>query len=204
VSDDTLRLSVIIASVRESRYGPVPAQWFLAEAEKHGQFTVDEIDLAEAPPPLVLGAEAPFGERPAEMLPISDKLEAADAFVVVTPEYNHGYPASLKSLIDWHFTEWRAKPVGFVSYGGIGGGLRAVEQLRLVFAEMHSVGIRDTVSFHKFWECFATDESGEKLIPQPVDSEGPTMAAKVLLDQLVWWAVALRDGRRKVPYEAGI
>jgi NAD(P)H-dependent FMN reductase len=113
----------------------------------------------------------------------------------VTPEYNHSFPASIKSLIDWHFTEWRAKPIGFVSYGGIGGGLRAVEQLRLVFAEMHAVTMRDTVSFHSFWEHF--DTQGQLINPA-----SPNGAAKMLLDQLSWWSGILHDARRNNPYKA--
>ncbi len=68
-------------------------------------------------------------------------------FVVVTPEYNHSFPGPLKAAIDRHVTPWQAKPVGFVSYGGISGGLRAVEHLRQVFAELHAVTVRETVSF---------------------------------------------------------
>ena len=88
---------------------------------------------------------------------MTPRLAAADAFVVVTPEYNHSYPAPVKTLIDWHFTEWQAKPVGFVSYGGMSGGLRAVEHLRGVFAELHAVTVRDTVSFHGAWDRFGPD-----------------------------------------------
>jgi NAD(P)H-dependent FMN reductase len=78
--------------------------------------------------------------------------------------------------------------VAFVSYGGTGGGLRAVEQLRQVFAELHTVTMRDTVSFHMAWNCF--DESG-----QPHDPAGCNAAAKTMLDQLAWWATALRTAR---------
>ncbi len=70
--------------------------------------------------------------------------------VVVTPEYNHGYPASLKQAIDIPHAEWQRKAVGFVSYGGLAGGMRAVEQLRQVFAELHCTTVRETVSFHEF------------------------------------------------------
>src|SRR5690606_34993089 len=119
----------------------------------------------------------------------------ADAFVIVTPEYNHSYPASLKTLIDWHFTEWQAKPVAFVSYGGLAGGLRAVEHLRGVLAELHAVTVRDTVSFHQAWERFGPDS-------RPVDAAESTTAAKTMLDQLVWWARALREARTARPYVA--
>jgi NAD(P)H-dependent FMN reductase len=115
--------------------------------------------------------------------------------VVVTPEYNHGYPASLKQAIDLGGREWWAKPVAFVSYGGISGGLRAVEQLRQVFAELHAVTVRDTVSFHGAHGCF--DDSGS-----PRDPSGRNAAAKTMLDQLAWWAYALRDARAVRPYAA--
>jgi NAD(P)H-dependent FMN reductase len=115
--------------------------------------------------------------------------------VVVTPEYNHSFPASLKNLIDWHYTQWRAKPVGFVSYGGVAGGLRAVEHLRTVFAELHAVTTRDVVSFHTAWEQF--DDSGK-----PVDPVGPATAAKTMLDQLAWWGLALRQARAERPYDS--
>jgi NAD(P)H-dependent FMN reductase len=83
-----------------------------------------------------------------EVASITLRLANADAFVVVTPKYNHNFPAPLKNAIDWRYNKWRAKPVGFVSYGGMGGGLRAVEQLRQVFAELHAVTVRDAVNFH--------------------------------------------------------
>jgi NAD(P)H-dependent FMN reductase len=197
MSSEVLKLAVVLGSVREGRFGAVVARWFVGEAQRHGQFRVDLIDLAETPLPLVLPPEPPAiakrDTRPAEMAGLTEKLAAADAFVVVTPEYNHSFPASIKSLIDWHFTEWRAKPIGFVSYGGVGGGLRAVEQLRLVFAEMHAVTMRDTVSFHCFWELFDTEG-------RLVNSDSPNGAAKILLDQLIWWGTVLHDARLNGPY----
>lgn len=197
MSSQVLKLAVILGSVRQGRFGPVVAQWFLGEAQQHGQFSADLIDLAEIPLPLVLPPEPPAisttDARTAEMADLTRKLEAADVFVVVTPEYNHSFPASIKSLIDWHFTEWRAKPIGFVSYGGLGGGLRAVEQLRLVFAEMHAVTVRDTVSFANYWELFDADG-------QLTDPDDANSAAKILLDQLAWWGAVLLDARLNNPY----
>ena len=80
-----------------------------------------------------------------------ERVGRADAFVVITPEYNHSYPAALKQFIDLIKAEWQAKPASFVSYGGMSGGLRVVEHLRNVFTEMHTVTIRDIVSFHNPW-----------------------------------------------------
>lgn len=126
-------------------------------------------------------------------LALKQRIGHADAFVVVTPEYNHSYPAVLKALIDSVFVEWQTKPVAFVSYGGGAAGLRAVEHLRLVFAELHAVGIRDTVAFPNAWRLF--DAGGTLRSP-----EGPEKAMTTLLDRLAWWAIALRGAREASAY----
>ncbi len=115
--------------------------------------------------------------------------------MIVTPEYNHSFPGPLKTALDNAHAEWHAKPVAFVSYGGLSGGLRAVEALRLVVAELHMVGIRATVSFH-----LAHSQFGEDALP--IAPEAPTAAAKELLDQLAWWAGTLDRGRAALPYPA--
>ncbi len=185
-----LDLVIIIGSTREGRFGDRVGTWFAAIARDYGEFAVDVIDLAETdlPPTLTRNPSAAVEEYRA-------RLYRADAFVVVTPEYNHGYPASLKQAIDLAHVEWQGKPVAFVSYGGISGGLRAVEHLRQVFAELHAVTMRDTVSFHNYRQQF--DRSG-----QPVDAAGTGAAAKTMLDQLAWWAGALRTARAERPYAA--
>ncbi|HWM72809.1 MAG TPA: NAD(P)H-dependent oxidoreductase, partial [Nocardioides sp.] len=131
------RLDIIVGSVREGRFGPVAASWVAEQARTHGGFEIDVVDLAEVELPLALPAEPPkfAGDsypRPAGMADLTNRLDAADAFIVVTPEYNHSYPASLKAAIDWHFDQWTAKPVAFVSYGGAAGGRHAVLHLENV------------------------------------------------------------------------
>jgi len=172
---DALRLAVIVASVREGRFGPTVAGWFAHEAARRGDFAVELVDLAD--PACAFAA----------------RIDLADAIVVVTPEYNHGYPGPLKTAIDSTSSEWHAKPIAFVAYGGLSGGLRSVEQLRLVFAELHAVTIRATVSFHRAHDQF--DERG-----RPRDPEAAGAAAASLLDQLAWWAHALREARAIRPY----
>ncbi|MFE9022965.1 NADPH-dependent FMN reductase [Streptomyces sp. NPDC007808] len=194
MSNEPLRLAVIVSSVREGRFGPVVGEWFAGQARQREDLTVDVIDLADHDLPAAL-SHNPSPKTAEALSEVSPRLEQADAFVVVTPEYNRSFPASLKHLIDWHYTQWRAKPVGFVSYGGLSGGLRAVEQLRPVYAEMHAVTVRDVVSFHTAWEQFGEDG-------KPVDESGPAGAAKVLLDQLAWWGTVLREGRAKHRYQA--
>ncbi len=194
---EQLRLAVIVGSVREGRFGPTVVNWFVGQAAERADMSVDVVYLAEVQLPLALPA---FGAKPAPetaraLEGLTPRLAAADAFVVVTPEYNHSFPASLKNVIDWHNQVWHAKPVGFVSYGGLSGGLRAVEQLRVVFAELHAVTIRATVSFHNARSQF--DDEG-----QPIDSADCNGAAKYMLDQLAWWAHALREARAARPYPA--
>ncbi|WP_370412881.1 NADPH-dependent FMN reductase [Streptomyces fradiae] len=191
-----LRVAVLVGSVREGRQGPAVTDWFTRVAAAHGGLELDVIDLAEVDLPLVMpgwGGEVD-PRAVAALAEVSPRLAAADAFVVVTPEYNHSFPAVLKNLIDWHRTEWYAKPVGFVSYGGLGGGLRAVEQLRLVFAELHATTVRDSVSLHGPWSGLGEDG-------QPLDRTVAEGAAKGMLGQLTWWGRALRTARADLPYQ---
>ncbi|OPC80381.1 NADPH-dependent FMN reductase [Embleya scabrispora] len=188
---DAFRLAVIVGSTRQGRFAPVVSNWFAGAAEEHGDFEVDIIDLAEDRLPDVW---APLSGEPAAVVArVGARLAAADAFVVVTPEYNHSFPAGLKNMIDLFRNEWQGKPVGFVSYGGISGGLRAVEQLRLVFAEQHMVTTRDGLAFPMAWEKFDADG-------KPVDAAGTAAAAKVMLDQLAWWTETTRSMRARRPY----
>lgn len=182
-----LRLAVIVGSNREGRFGPVIAAWLLDRLRERTDLVPEVVDVAEVRLPTTFSRTEPVADE------VTRALDAADAFVVLTPEYNHSYPAALKNLIDWHYSEWRAKPVGFVSYGGVSGGLRAVEHLRQVFAELHAVTIRDTVSFHNAGASF-DDEGNHR------DPAGANAAAKVMLDQLAWWGRALREARAVRPY----
>jgi len=192
------RLVILVGSVREGRFGPVVASWVADQARAHGGFEVDVVDLADADVPLALPAESPklAGEaypRPAGMRDLTARFDAAEAFVIVTPEYNHSYPASLKAAIDWHFTQWTAKPVAFVSYGGAAGGRHAVLHLENVLTELHAVTIRDGLSFPNYFLNFDMDAG----LP---NDEQTAVYAKAMLDQLDWWAAVLKDARRRVPY----
>ena len=125
---------------------------------------------------------------------LTTRLAAADAFILVTPEYNHSYPASLKAAIDWHFTQWTAKPVAFVSYGGAAGGRHAVLHLENVLTELHAVTIRDGLAFPNYYVNWTDGH--------PTDPKA-TGYAKTLLDQLAWWAATLRTARTERPYPEG-
>lgn len=174
-----------MASTRPERFAPVVADWFLRTLRATPEFDTGVIDLLTTPLPTDLTVTA-------EVEAYRQRLAAADAFVAITSEYNHGYPASLKTAFDTAKHEWRAKPIGFVSYGGLSGGLRAVEQLRQVVAEIHMVSIRETVSFHQAKKQF--DKSGNTQDGAAID------AADRLIRQLTWWARVLREARTTNPY----
>ncbi|WP_216214538.1 NADPH-dependent FMN reductase [Amycolatopsis aidingensis] len=195
MTEEQLRLVVIIGSTRAGRFCPTAAEWFAGQARARTDLKVDMIDLAEAWLPDVLPADDAT-EVPSQVRDLSPWLAKADAFVVVTPEYNHSFPASLKNAIDWFYAEWQAKPVGYVSYGGIAGGLRAVEHLRQVFNELHAVSVRTSVTFPNYPDCFGDDGT-------PVDTELYEKSARGMLDELSWWGDALRRQRERRPFRAG-
>ncbi|MEV8088083.1 NADPH-dependent FMN reductase [Streptomyces nigra] len=190
MSHAPLKIGVLIGSVRPGRFADKVSQWFLSEIGRRDDMETHVIDLSEP----VLADELKLTLEQSDAPTLARRIGGLDGFVVITPEYNHGYPAALKLAIDYVYREWRAKPVGFVSYGGMAGGQRAVEQLRQVFAELHAVTLRDTVSFHMAWERF--DDDG-----RPHDEDGGAKAAAVLLDQLAWWGLTLREGRAVRPYD---
>lgn len=186
-----LHLLVITASPRPRRFGPTVTSWFLRQVERQDAFTFSHIDIAALDVPA--GIEPTGAAQQQQLEQIGAQISAADAIVIVTPEYNHGYPGTLKNLID-HFREhWAATPVAFVCYGGTSGGLRAVEQLRLVFAELHTMTLRDVISFHYPHGTF--DAAGN-----PPDATERAETASHLLRVLRWWATALKAARNQRPY----
>ena len=179
-------ITVIAASIRGERMGRLLADW----ARDRVAATLDEpdlIDLAESdlPDDELL---QPGGGRPTS---ISARLDRADGYVFVTPEYNHSYPAGLKRAIDWHYREWMFKPATVLSYG-VQGGLLATEHLRGVFAELHMVTTRRAVGLSTPW--YGIGPAGY-VAPEPV-----VKAFDLAVGELGWWAETLRTARRDRPY----
>ncbi|GAC02412.1 putative oxidoreductase [Gordonia namibiensis NBRC 108229] len=160
---------LIIASVREGRIGPTVADWFIDQIDP-SDLDLEVLDVARASEP-----------------DTSELLARADGFVIATPEYNHSYPGHLKVLIDEHGPEWSRKPVMFVSYGGVSGGLRAVEHLRAVFAELHAVGTQTGVVIHAPWE--------HTVDGRLVLDEVAAASAREAMRELLWWAELLKPTR---------
>jgi len=140
-------LMVVIASTRPTRVGMAVGRWFVDRATEHPAFDVDLVDLAEIDLPFMDEPEHPrYGRYVHDHTKRwSARVAAADAFAFVTPEYNHGYNAPLKNAIDYLHHEWEYKPVGFVSYGGVAAGTRAVQQLKPVVAVLRMTPLADAV-----------------------------------------------------------
>lgn len=141
-------LQVIIASTRPGRVGLPVGRWFEAHARAHGSFDVEVVDLLELGLPLM---DEPNHPRMRQYTrehtrDWSAKVAAADAFVFVMPEYNYGFTAALKNAIDYLHVEWQYKPVGFVSYGGVAAGTRAVQMLKLVVTTLKMTPLSEAVS----------------------------------------------------------
>lgn len=190
-STGPLRIAVIIGSTRQGRAGEPIARWLADQLASRADLDVDLVDLAETAVPHVLPA-FDIEVMPPEVDALSARLNAADGFVVVTPEYNHSVPAALKNAVDWFYEEWNAKPIAFVSYGGISRGFRAVEHLRQVFVELHAMTTRDGLGI----DLDEVDDHGKPVSP------GCEEAVKQMTDQLLWWATALRQARAERPYVA--
>jgi len=190
-----VKVGLIYGSGRHGRFCDTVARWTEKELGSSGKFSVEVIDPmvhSQAARNVAITNDATTHDASNDRS-LGTQLAEADAFVVVTPEYNHGYPAALKELIDSAGEEWHVKPVAFVSYGGVSGGLRAVEQLRQVFAELNVVSIRESVSFQNAWQLF--DATGCPSDPERCSAQMSRMLAKLL-----WWAIALRTARETAPY----
>jgi NAD(P)H-dependent FMN reductase len=186
-------LTIIIGSTRPGRAGLPIAQWFAGRAKEHGGFDVTVADLAEIGLPLLNEPSHPrlrqyTQEHTREW---SEIVAAADAFVIVTAEYNAGYPAALKNALDYLHHEWQHKPVGFVSYGGVSAGTRAVQQLKQVVTTLRMLPVVDSVSI-PFHTQFLDDGT---LKPNAIMEQ----AADTMLDELVRTEAALRPLRADSP-----
>ncbi len=195
MSEEVVRIGVIVASTRNGRRGERFASWVHRLLKERAGVEVELLDLRdycigayahEEMPPKV---ERTYADETARTW--SDKIHGLDGYVIVTPEYNHGYPGNLKNAIDHVHTGWWYKPVAFVSYGGNASGARAVEQLRNVAVEVRMVPVRGEVNLRLIG--LELDEAGT-----PKDSYyGRT--SKGMIDQLVWWARATKRARAVEP-----
>jgi NAD(P)H-dependent FMN reductase len=186
-------LHVILASTRPGRAGEPIAEWFVERAREHGAFDVELVDLAEVGLPFMDEPNHPRLRRYEHdhTKAWSARVDAADAFVFVTPEYNYGFTAPLKNAIDYLHFEWQHKPVGFVSYGGIAAGTRAVQQLKQVVTTLKMLPIFEAVSI-PFHTQFIDDEGRVQA------NEIMENAATAMLDELLLSEATLAPRRAAI------
>jgi NAD(P)H-dependent FMN reductase len=185
-----LKLHVVIASTRPGRAGLPISHWFFEFARQHGTFDVELVDLAEVNLPLLDEPAHPrLGQYTHEHTKAwSASVAAADAFVFVTPEYNYGTPPALVNALDFVYREWNYKPVGFVSYGGISGGIRSVQMTKQIVTTLKMMPMVEAVNI----PFFAQHMDPEKGF---TPTEAHEKAAGVMLDELLRWAEALKPLR---------
>jgi NAD(P)H-dependent FMN reductase len=174
----TPTLQIIIGSTRPGRVGPAVAEWFFQRATGHGGFTVELVDLAEVNLPLF---DEPNHPRLGQYVHQhtrnwSATISRGDAYVFVVPEYNHGVNAATKNAIDYLHHEWLHKPVGFISYGGVAAGIRAVQMLKPIVTALRMLPAADAVNI-PFIQQFL---DGDKFVPnEAVDTAADTMLAEL-------------------------
>jgi NAD(P)H-dependent FMN reductase len=190
------RISVIVGSVRPQRFAEKPANWIAAHLRKHSTVDTRILDLLDYPMPMYEEPLPPaYPGRPAFTNEVvrrwTAEIAASDGFVIVTPEYNHGYPPMLKNALDWVYDEWNRKPVTFVAYGEVAGA-RSVTHLRDVVATLGMASTQKDVQI-PFTSLMVHYQGGDVAAELAKFDD----AASVLVDNLLWWTAALKEAREK-------
>lgn len=185
-------IQIILGSTRPNRRGEVVAKWALGEIKKHSEIEAELLDLRDWPLPFFNEVASPDSLEGKYSVDIAKqwaaKVGGADGFIIVTPEYNHGYPAVLKNALDYAYSEWNRKPVAFISYGGASGGARSVEQLRQVVVAMEMVPVPKALAIASIKRQI--DENG-----QLKEQEVLNKKLSSLFEELLWWVRTLKHGR---------
>lgn len=185
------KIAVIVGSTRAGRFADKPAEWIVKIANSRGDVEVELLDLKDYPMPFFAEATSPaWGvSEDAVARKWQAKLAEFDGFIFTAAEYNHAPTAVLKNALDYAGSQWYRKPAGFIGYGGIGGG-RAVEHLRMIAVELQMAPVKAAV--HIVWADYLPVAQGQKKLE---DLDHLNQAATALLDDVVWWATALRAAR---------
>jgi NAD(P)H-dependent FMN reductase len=187
-----MKLGVILGSIREVRRGGRVAKWLMPQLEQYKDFEAELLDLNDYPLPFFDESNSPEGLEGNYTNEVakrwSAKVAEKDAFIIITPEYNHGTSAVLKNALDWLYGEWSKKPVAFISYApGAAGGIRGVEQLRQNVIELQMAPMREAVHIAGVLDYL--DEDGATLRGHLNERLAP------LMGELSWWAKALKAAR---------
>jgi len=185
-------LRIVIGSTRPGRIGPSVATWIAERAREHGGFDVQVTDLAELNLPLY---DEPNHPRLRQYVNQHTKdwsalADASDAFIFVTPEYNHGFNAALKNAIDYLYHEWHHKAAGIVSYGGVSAGTRATQMLKQVLTALKIMPVPEAVNIPFVFQHL--DEDKRFKSTELIDA-----SAVAMLDELQRWTESLATLRAK-------
>ena len=180
-----MKLGVVVVSTREERVGKIVSDWFADFAKEQSDYDVETLDLKEINLPLLDEPKHPVMKdyQFEHTKNWSALVEPCDAFVFVTPEYDYAAPASLVNAVSYLAQEWNYKPVGFVSYGGISGGLRSVQSAKPMLTTLKMMPIPEGVSFHFVQNNIADD----KLTPERKHED----MARMMLNELAKWSEVL-------------
>ena len=190
-----LNVKVLAGSTREGRFSNQPAVWIAGELKKHTHVQADIIDLRDYNLPFFNEMVSPSMKtspyKNEVVARFTKKIAEGDAFVIVTPEYNHSTSGVLKNALDWVYQEWNNKPVAFVSYGSVGGA-RAIEHLRLIAVELQMAPIRNAVHIPgaSYFPVMMGQSSADTLFATMQSS------ADAMIEQLLWWTQALKNARQ--------
>lgn len=189
-----IKIKIIMGSTREGRFSDKAAKWIDEEVKKYDEISTEIIDLRDYEMPFFNEVATPSSkEEPYKneaVVRFTAKIKEADAFIIVTPEYNRGTSAVLKNALDWVYQEWNNKPVAFLGYGVVGAA-RAIEQLRLNAIELQMAPVRESVNIN-----------GEQYFPVVMGNGDVNelfskynKKAEVMITQLLWWTKALQNAR---------
>lgn len=187
------KIAIIISSTRQPRFGEKPAQWIYDIAAKRNDLTFELVDLRDYPMPffdeVASNAWAPTTNEVAQRW--QKKIAEFDGYIFVTAEYNHSITGVLKNALDYAYPEWNRKPAAFVGYGAVGAA-RAIEQLRLICVELQMAPTRTGVHIQGA-DFMAVWRQGKSLTE--FEYLQPNVAG--MLDELAWWATALKAAREQ-------
>lgn len=187
-----LKIKVVLGSVREGRSADNVWPWLDRQLQAYGKFDVELLDLKQINLPVFNEQEHPAAGKPhltEAARTWAAKMAEADGYIIVTPEYNHTMPGSLRNAFDYLAREWSKKPVAIVSYGAAAGGARAAESMKASLAYMETILIPAEVNIANIWAAF--DESGN--LP-----DNYAASAQKMFAGLEWWGDLLKDARAKL------
>jgi NAD(P)H-dependent FMN reductase len=181
------KLKIITSTTRQGRKGIAVGNWITALAKQDGRFDTELLDLGEINLPFMDEPNHPRLQQyqHEHTRKWSTAIDSADAFIIVLSEYNFGFPAPIKNALDYLYNEWKHKPVGIVSYGGVSGGLRSAQMLKQVVTALNMMPLVESVVL-PFFNKYINDE--EEFVPE----ESPIKSAHVMLTELHRWSDALK------------